>query len=120
MDATSDNGHYGAHGRRCREEGGIDRWAWPRGRIGEGDTGEELLSEQRTGCFSLRTSWVFVPHLREGQNASAERAGESASPRGYDATYCYRRKKQRPGTALSHIFVWSGYSSSTASKRGDC
>jgi hypothetical protein len=37
---TSDNGHYVTHGRRWREEGVIDRWEWPRGRSGEGDTGK--------------------------------------------------------------------------------
>jgi hypothetical protein len=78
------------------------------------------LSEQVTGYFSVRTSLVFVPNLPEGRNASAELAGESAYPRGYDATDCYRGKKQQPGTALSHIFVWSGYSFSPSATRGDC
>ena len=48
--SISDNGQYGAHGRRCREEGGIDRGEWPRGKFGEGGSGKpDYRNHARSG-----------------------------------------------------------------------
>jgi hypothetical protein len=59
----SDNGHYVTHGRRCREEGGIDRWAWPRGRSGEGDTGKSYWTKSLRDSLEL-TELVMLRGMR--------------------------------------------------------
>jgi hypothetical protein len=50
MISTSDYGEYVTYGKLCREEGVIDRWEWPIGRIGEVDTDKS---------YSRYRSWML-------------------------------------------------------------